>query len=86
MAQKLALLGLGDVIQTRTLLIPVDNQRAVSWSVQLYAGSLGKPGRADQNRTHASYRKPVRGAAEAAEAGCAWAGHEPCVTGCPETL
>ncbi len=43
MAQKLALLGLGDVIQTRTLLIPVDNQRAVSWSVQLYAGSLGKP-------------------------------------------
>jgi len=42
MTQKLALLGLGDVIQSRTLLLPVDNQRAVSWSVRLYTGGLGK--------------------------------------------
>ena len=42
MSQKLALLGLGNVIQARTLLLPVDNQRAVSWAVLLYAQGAGR--------------------------------------------
>jgi hypothetical protein len=42
MAQKLQALGLQEVIATRTLLLPLDNQRAVSWSVHLYARGMGQ--------------------------------------------
>lgn len=43
MAQKLELLELGDIIQTRALQLPLDNQRALSWNVLLYARGTGRP-------------------------------------------
>jgi len=43
MSQKIAETGLADVVQTRTLLTPFDNQRAVAWSVHLYSNGSGIP-------------------------------------------